>query len=438
MAGAAGLLISAPSSGCGKTLVSLALMRLLARQGLDPRPAKSGPDYIDPAFHAIACGRSSLNLDAYAMRPGLIEDLADAPGGPLIVEGAMGLFDGAADGTGSAASLACQLGLPVVLVVDCARQAQSVAALVAGFARWDPAITIGGLILNRVGSARHADMLARALDLVGIRILAALPHLAELELPSRHLGLVQAMEHADMDGFAERAADWLEDRLDLAACLSLAGTARGPRAPVQGTARPLAPLGQRIALAQDAAFAFAYPHLINGWQAAGAQIIPFSPLADAPPDADADAVYLPGGYPELHAGRLAANRRFRVGMEAAAARGCRIYGECGGYMMLGTGLVDAAGQRHAMLGLLPLETSFAARRRHLGYRKARRQGDALPWGPCVMAHEFHYASILSEGADGTPPLFAAQDAQGQDLGPMGLQRGRIAGSFLHVIDEARA
>jgi cobyrinic acid a,c-diamide synthase len=303
----------------------------------------------------------------------------------------------------------------------------SVAALVAGFAGHRPDVPVAAVILNRVGSPRHEAELRRAIAPLGLPVLGAVPRLPALALPRRHLGLVQAAEQPDLEGFLAGAAAVVAATIDLAALAALARPLPpGPPAP------GLAPPGQRIALARDSAFAFAYPHQLADWRRAGAAILPFSPLADEPPDPAADAVFLPGGYPELHAGRLAAAARFRGGMAAAAAGGARIYGECGGFMVLGRGLVDAGGQRHAMLGLLDLETSFAERRLHLGYRRlATRPG--APLSGRYRGHEFHYATILrAEGA----PLFAVEDAGGAPLPDMGLYRGRVAGSFAHIIDAA--
>ncbi|MBB3951755.1 cobyrinate a,c-diamide synthase [Aureimonas jatrophae] len=423
-----GLLVAAPHSGSGKTLVTLALLAHLRREGIAVQPAKAGPDYIDPAFHAAAAGVPSVNLDPYAMRPALIRALVQGPA-PLVAEGMMGLFDGAADGSGSSADLAELLDLAVVLVVDCGRQSQSVAALVRGFRDHRPRLRFAGLVLNRVASPRHERMLRTALEPLGLPVLAALPPAPHLVLPERHLGLVQAGEHAGLSAFLGDAADWFAAGL-VPGALDAWLAAHVSRE----TARPetLAPLGTRIAVASDTAFAFSYPHLLDGWRAAGATLHPFSPLADEAPDPSADAVFLPGGYPELHAGRLAANAVFRDGMHRAAAGGARIYGECGGYMVLGEGLVDAAGARHAMLGLLRLETSFAERRRHLGYRRLEAQPGG-PWDGALTAHEFHYTSTLSERGE---PLFRARDALGDDLGFSGLRAGRVAGSFLHVIDRA--
>ncbi len=420
-----GLIIAAPSSGAGKTVVMLGLLRALRRQGVDICSAKSGPDYIDPAFHAAATGKACINLDAWAMPPEALRAMAHRqPSGLLLIEGAMGLFDGApvagaALGRGSVADLAEVLDLPVVLVVDVARQAQSVAAVVAGLAGFRKGVRVAGVILNRVGSDRHRMIIERAIE--GIPVLGAVPRDARMVRESRHLGLVQAGEDAGLEGFIEGAADVVAESLDLSALRALA-----EGLPAAGPAPRIAPPGQRIAVARDEAFAFAYPHMLEGWRAAGAALSFFSPLADEGPDADADAVFLPGGYPELHAGRLAAAGRFKALMRAGAAQ---VYGECGGYMVLGEGLVDAKGARHEMLGLLPVSTSFATRRLHLGYRMLTGLAGPLK-GLRLPAHEFHYASVL---ASAPADLFAAEDSTGVDLGVIGHRRGRVSGSFAHVI-----
>ncbi len=420
-----GLIVAAPASGSGKTTVTLGLLRALKRRGVPVRAAKSGPDYIDPRFHEAACGSPCVNLDAWAMDEARLRALA-AGDGTLVIEGAMGLFDGAPpDGRGGTADLARLLGLPVVLVVDAARMGQSVGPLVAGFARHDPSVRVAGVVLNRVGSDRHRAMLVRAVEAAGLPVLGALPRVDALGHPSRHLGLVQAEERPDLEAFLDSAANLSERHLDLDALLALADEASvrpasGPRT---------LPPAQRIALARDAAFAFAYPHLLADWRAQGAEITFFSPLADdAVPSAD--LVILPGGYPELHAGRLAAAQIFMKSLRSASEN-AEIYGECGGYMTLGETLVDAEGAEHRMAGLLPLATSFSQRRLHLGYRTVEATFGPFPgrW----TAHEFHYATTLREEGE---PLFRAWDAEGTELAPMGLRRGRVAGSFAHLIDRA--
>ncbi len=421
-------MLAAPASGSGKTVLTLALLRALKARGMDVRAGKAGPDYIDPAFHAAACGAPSVNLDPWAMNDDRLKALAAGQGGELlVVEAMMGLFDAAADGTGSPADLAATLGIPVVLVIDCARQSHSVAALAKGFRDHRQEVQVAGVILNRVGSARHEKMLRAALLDAGIAVLGAMPRHPGLELPDRHLGLVQAGEHGDLERFIGEASALAEKHLDLDAIAGLA-TPLTPAMPMHR----LPPLGQRIAIARDLAFSFVYPHWLADWQAQGSELSFFSPLGDEGPAFGCDAVFLPGGYPELHAGVLAAAVVFKAGMRAAAARGVLIYGECGGYMALGDVLVDAQGNRHAMCGLLRLETSFAKRKLSLGYRRIEAI-DQFALGQRLTGHEFHYSTILRQ--EGTP-LFTARDAEEVVQGHQGLREGNVMGSYLHVIDGA--
>jgi cobyrinic acid a,c-diamide synthase len=435
---ARGLIIAAPQSGAGKTTMTLALLAALRRRGLVVRAAKAGPDYIDPAFHAAATGSASVNLDSWAMSNNLLDALAAraANGADIVViEGVMGLFDGAAEaGTqgrhGATADLAAHFGWPVVLVLDVARQAQSAAAVVRGFGSHHPAVRIAGVILNRVGSDRHRMLIADAIARLDIPVLGALPREAALALPERHLGLVQAGEHADLAALFDRLADSAERCCDLdaivacARAFAIAPAAHGPLA--------LPPPGQRIALARDQAFGFVYPHVLDAWRRTGAEILAFSPLADEPPPPDADSCWLPGGYPELHAGALAAARKFATGLRSFAATR-PVHGECGGYMVLGESLEDAAGRRHAMTGLLGHATSFARRKLHLGYRTARllASGALGESGTLIRGHEFHYASLVSAGDDA--PFAEMIAGEGKTPVQTGGRRGRVTGTFFHAI-----
>ncbi len=436
-----GLIVAAPASGSGKTVFTLGLLRHLAASGISVASAKTGPDYIDPAFHAAASGRPCLNLDPWAMRPGTLAAAAErlTENADLIVcEGVMGLFDGATVTEGSTADLAETSGWPVVLVMDVRAQAASAAAVLRGFATHRPGVRVAGVIFNRVGSERHAEILrdACALSVPEIPVIGCLPREQSLALPERHLGLVQALEHPDLEAFLEHAAGMIGRHIDTRALCRLAEPWRGGA--MAGPSPPIPPLGQRIAVADDAAFAFSYPLVIDGWRAAGVEVLPFSPLDDAAPATDADAVYLPGGYPELHAGTLASNETFMDGLRASASRGATVFGECGGYMVLGEGLVDGGGHRHRMAGLLPLETSFADRRLHLGYRRVTLDADG-PFGTSgshLRGHEFHYASIVREGSGQT--LFQCANAAGRKLGAAGLIAGRVMGSFVHLIDTENA
>ena len=423
-----GLIVGAVRSGAGKTTVALGLMRAFARRGLGVQPYKCGPDYIDPAFHAVAAGRPSYNLDSWAMSTGLLGDLvARHPADIAVAEGVMGLFDGAG-GRGATSDVAALLGWPVVLVLDVAGQIETAAAVAAGCASYRDDLGIAGVILNRVASARHLAMIRPAFDRVGIKLFGGLANDPRFSLPERHLGLVQAIETPDLEARLAVVADALEAAVDLDALQHSARLAKLAEPAADG----LAPPGQRIAVARDRAFSFLYPHLLDRWRQAGAEILPFSPLADQAPDAGADAIWLPGGYPELHAGTLAAARRFFDGLRHAAERQVAIHGECGGYMVLGQGLEDAAGQRHAMARLLQLETSFAQRRLHIGYRCGRLKVDCALGraGNEIMGHEFHYARTLSIGDE---PLVDCRDVSGTPVPEAGARRGSVSGTFFHAI-----
>jgi len=429
-----GIIIGAPKSGSGKTMITAALLRHLRQRGIRVAAAKCGPDYIDPTFHTLAAGHPCINLDPWAMRPttlsALVQEL-ERSAELVLCEGVMGLFDGAGpDGeTGSTAELARLTGWPVVLVVDAGGQGASVAALVAGFAHHDSRVPLAGVILNRVASPHHRALLSDAIarHLPGLPVLGAVLGDESLEAPARHLGLVPAGEAGDIDARLDSAAVKIAKACDIDAFTALAKPARcGAGSP----SPTLPPLGQHIAVARDTAFLFTYEAALAGWRRQGAAVSFFSPLADEAPAAAADAVYLPGGYPELHAGRLASAANF-LGVLRRPDK--TIYGECGGYMVLGQTLTDAEGVTHRMAGLLPLKTNFAERRRHLGYRSARllASGPLGGKGARFRGHEFHYAAIVEETGD---PLFAIADASGNDLGRVGLRQGSTFGSFIHLID----
>lgn len=428
-------MIAAPRSGAGKTTVTLGLLAALRRRGLTVQPLKCGPDYIDPAFHAAAAGRQSFNVDSWAMRrdtaTGLLE--ASARGADIIIaEALMGLFDGVATlgnwGTGSSADLAELTGWPVALVLDVSGQSQTAAAVARGFYDMRQGVAIAGVILNRVGSERHSRLVSAAMADANIPVFGAIPRQSEIALPERHLGLVQAEETTNIAGRLAALADLISRHVDVDRVIAAARAGRPNAAP---PIMPFAP-AQRITIARDEAFSFVYPHIIEAWRRAGAEIVPFSPLADEGPDPAAGLCWLPGGYPELHAGRIAAASTFKRKLaEFAATR--PVHGECGGYMVLGDGLIDADGERHQMAGLLAVETSYAARKMTLGYRRAWLRHDCVlgPAGACVTGHEFHYSTVVS----GTEtPLFDAVDADGNAVPDQGSRRRHVTGSYFHLID----
>lgn len=434
-----GVVVSAPSSRSGKTTVTLGLARALRNRGLKVQAFKCGPDYIDPAFHAAATGRPSYNLDSWAMTSQQIASIArHAAGADIVVaEGAMGLFDGVAApgqyGTGTSADISAVLGWPVLLVLDASGQAQTAAAIAQGLATYRPGVEVTGVILNRIASPRHETLVRAGFGTNAIPVLGALPRREDLSLPERHLGLVQAEENSQLEKILQTTASHVAGHIDLDAVIAAARRSAMPE--VAQTSSPvMPPPGNRIALARDTAFSFVYPHLIENWRGAGAEILPFSPLADEAPDPDADVCWLPGGYPELHAGRLSQAENFRSGLcEFAKTR--PVHGECGGYMALGQAIVDAEGTSHPMTGLLGLVTSFARRRLHLGYRRCRL-ATSMPGfakGDTLLGHEFHYATILEQP---DPPLAEAQDASGSPVPETGSRRGNVSGTFFHMISKA--
>ena len=436
-----GLMIAGLASGSGKTMVTLGLLRALARRGKTPAAGKTGPDYIDSGFLSVAAGRKAVTLDQFAMSEPLLAHLAaDQAGDTLIIEGVMGLFDGASGNAGSSAALAEALDIPVILVMDIRHTAQTAAMIAAGIASLLPAGRIAGVILNHVASPRHLALVSEALAAYQIPLFGSVPSRDGLAVPSRHLGLVQAadFDNAGLEMILDHAADLIDEYCDLDAILDAA-----QRLPTAGKAIAALPLpvtnpkainppAKTIAVANDAAFGFAYHHLLAGWQQQGAEIRPFSPLNDEKPANDADFIFLPGGYPELHLPTLSRNRQFLAGLNKAATANIPIYGECGGYMVLGTGITDASGNRFDMAGLLDVETSFANKKRHLGYRKFTPV-EPFFWDGPFLGHEFHYTNVVS--ASGTP-LFTAHDANDQPLGMAGLRKGSVAGSYLHIIAQS--
>ncbi|MGA0427797.1 MAG: cobyrinate a,c-diamide synthase [Paracoccaceae bacterium] len=429
-----GILISAPSSGTGKTTVMLGLLRAFSDMGLRVQPFKSGPDYIDPAFHHAAARKASFNLDSWGMDEALMNTIvAEGEDADIaIAEGSMGLYDGVAtkgaSGFGSSAETAVRFGWPVILVVDVSGQAQSAAATALGFMNYMPDLPFGGVILNRVASPRHERLARLGMDQAGIKVLGVLPRRGDLALPERHLGLIQAIEHPDLEQAISNYAGFLGEHVDLEA---IRAVAQGRNAPKVG--RLVRPPAQRIALARDAAFSFTYPHLLKAWRSEGAEILPFSPLNDdlVP---DADLVWLPGGYPELHAGTLAGANKFLTSLREHAATK-PVHGECGGYMALGTTLIDKEGVAHKMAGLLGVVTSYEKRKFHLGYRQAVLQEAVLGYqrGSRLRGHEFHYSTILEEP---DAPLAQVTDADGNLVSETGSLRGHVSGTFFHMISEA--
>ena len=429
-----GLVISAPASGTGKTTVTLGLLAALRALGHKVAPFKCGPDYIDPAFHKAAAGQPSYNVDSWAMpQARLLEMVAEDQGADLhLAEGAMGLFDGVArpgeTGIGASADIAALMGWPVLLVINVAGQAQSAAATALGFSKMRPNVHLAGVILNNVASPRHEALVRDGMAQHNITVFGALPKRPDISLPERHLGLVQAVESPDLAVQMARIGAFIAEHVDLLAVMAAASSrAKVPNIP----SAKLPPPGARIALAQDAAFSFIYPHLLQEWRSEGATILPFSPLADQAPDESADCAWLPGGYPELHAGPLSAATHFRAGL-LAFGRDKPVHGECGGYMAMGTSLIDKSGTAHPMVGLLGLVTSYQQRKMHLGYRRATLLSEAAGLLPqqSLRGHEFHYSTVITQP---DAPLADVFDAVGTKVAETGSKRDNATGSYFHMI-----
>ncbi len=441
------LIVAGVASNTGKTTITLAALRAMVRQGLRVSSGKAGPDYIDPAYHRAASGTPCMNLDSFAMSADTLGRIAGILTNGFdftLIEGVMGLFDGSAGGTGSTADVAGRLGLPVLLVLDVSGQSTSAGAIAHGFKTFDEKARIVGAVLNRVASPRHGELCRAAVEDAGIPVVSILPENLSIVRERRHLGLRQADEDPDLERFMESAADWFEEGTDWPAFTGLFETLSVETPGVSNKQSAggwgLIPPSGHIAVASDLAFSFIYPHLLAAWKEGGARVSFFSPLAGEAPTPSADFIYLPGGYPELHAEALGRQRDFFGGLRRAAGSGIPIYGECGGYMTLGRTLTDASGQTHQMAGLLPVDFAIDRPKRRLGYRRAVLQGPALgePADAPFYAHEFHYASAVHAEpySENLKPLFEIEDATGEKLGPAGHLKGSVAGSFVHIIDRA--
>lgn len=436
MSGVARFVVAAPTSGAGKTTVVAGLLRAFRRRGLRAQPFKAGPDYIDPSYHGRAAGRPCRNLDTWMIPSTALRELyrrATADVDVAVVEGMMGLFDGRESGEdGSTAQLAKLLGAPVVVVIDVGRTSRTAGAIALGCQRFDPSLAVAGFILNGVGGENHrrwaSDAIATATDLP---VLGWLPHLDDLALPERHLGLIPIAEQRIGEDFFDRLADRIEPSFDLDALLTLGqpgwvSSATGPSLFPNEERPPSTAIG----LAVDEAFSFYYEDNLDLLRAWGARLVPFSPLHDAQLPPGLDALYVGGGFPELYAERLAANHSMLEAIRAAAATNLPIYGECGGLMYLSAGIVDFEKRRHPMVGLVPGWSVMTSERLTLGYREVRARRDTvlLQEGQAARGHEFHWSTIE------TPPSATdrAYDIDGAPVPFEGFARGNLIASYCHL------
>ena len=428
-----GLMIAAPASNSGKTLVTAGLLRCLTNQGITISGVKSGPDYIDPQFHALATKRSVYNLDSFAMSQTQLQAVITMAGGDhVLIEGAMGYYDGGVGEVGSAAKLAEQLDIPVVLVIDAKAAAQSAVALADALMRTEPACRIKAVLFNRLMSDRHKALLVEAAIHRNLPVLGYLPFEAELIIPSRHLGLVQPQEYAtNAENLIDRMAELIEKHIDIEMLLTLFQPVNTP-----ANNKPyvfIPPPAQVIAVSYDECFSFHYQHLLEDWRKAGATLKFFSPLNNEAPDDEAEFIYLTGGYPELYAGVLSASQQFLAGLNKHAAKGTAIYGECGGYMVLGQAMIDKQGNAYEMAGLLPQITDFSQPMRTLGYRKLQAiKGLPFMENKTYYGHEFHYSKQITP-IHQKEALFKVTNVKDEPIEFAGHVQGRVCGSYHHII-----
>ncbi|KAB0672207.1 cobyrinate a,c-diamide synthase [Oryzomonas sagensis] len=435
-------LIAAPQSGSGKTTVALAVMAAFKRRGMTVAPFKCGPDFIDPGYHRLATGRPSVNLDGWMCPETFVADTFRLQGkgaDVAVIEGAMGLFDGIGHASmeGSSAQVAAICGVPVVLVVNARGMAASAAALVKGFAGYDERVRIAGVIFNNVGSESHGELLRRSLAaaLPELTVFGCIPRDDSLGIPSRHLGLVTAEDNPLSPDYLERLAVLAENRLDLGGLADIQ-VLPGPPVPKAGTSRDAATGGMppvRIAVARDAAFCFVYEDNLRLLREAGAEIVPFSPLAEARLPADIHGIYLPGGYPELHAGRLAANGAMKAAVRDAVEAGMPVYAECGGFIYLTRGMEAGEGQPAVdFVGVFPVRARMLPKRKALGYRQVEcaAHSGAVAAGGSARGHEFHYSEV------GTMPDRIERcyrvSRQGRELGREGYRYKNCLASYIHL------
>ncbi len=443
----AGFIISAPASHSGKTLISLALLRHFHQENIPLLSGKSGPDYIDTLFHAKASRAGvAMNLDSWAMRLDSLLALQNmAIGKLLLIEGAMGLYDGAA-GTlqGSTAHLAQILGLPIIFILPVKRQSRSICALLQGFLHYRKHHSINGIILNGVGSKNHETYLRDSLgeDFPEIPILGALPWQANWHLESRHLGLKQPESTI---GFGNRITEISNEMIrfiDHNALLRIANQVAVNVVEKKAMKPPLLTLHniRHLAIAQDEAFRFSYATQLALWQQQNITLSFFSPLANQPPNPDADMIFLPGGYPELFAKTISEADIFISGLHQAHRQGKWIYGECGGYMVMGKTIEDESGNIFSMANLFSHHTTIKNKKRHIGYRMLYLPHDTPFRYHYFRGHEFHYSlQIDTDNLSGEEILFTkVQEASTKKIMPSGKINGRVFGSYIHLIDSDEA
>jgi cobyrinic acid a,c-diamide synthase len=429
------VVVAGTHSGVGKTSVVLGILGALRRRGVRMQGFKVGPDFIDPMYHRQVTGIPSYNLDSWLMgREGVRRAFARVapPEGVSIIEGVMGMFDGRSTGPeGSTAEVAAMLQTPVLLVVEVGGMSRSAAAVVQGYAGFDPAVQVAGVLLNRVGGGRHYQLVKTAIEAhAGVPVWGYLPWEYTLVLPERHLGLVPVEEDVRFHEVCAALGEAAERTIDLDAIMAAARTAP-PLAISREAEQYSDPARVRIGIARDAAFNFYYDANLRWLQQYGAELVEFSPLADANLPADVDALYFGGGFPEVFAKPLSENHAFIMSLRCAHAARMPIYAECGGLMYLVEEIQDAAEVRYPMAGLLPGVCRLTDRLQNFGYKEIWSIRDSLlgPTGLCTRGHEFHYS--VWEGRPQGPSLYHTRSSHGDEQ-EEGYSVDNLTASYVHL------
>ena len=451
------LVIAGTGSGVGKTSLVIGLARCLARRGLRVQTFKVGPDFLDPTYLALASGRTCYNLDGWMTSRQYVGELfarATADADIALIEGVMGLFDGASPSTieGSTAEIARWLDAPVLLVANAHGTARSLAATVYGFAHFEPGVRVAGVIANQGGSERHRHWLAESLAAGDVPLVGMLPRDSLPTLPSRHLGLVTADRAVLSTTILDQLADACEKHIDVPSLLELArsngktvndlpspdqpsvGARRGAGGGGSGETEQCTP-PVRLGIARDAAFHFYYPDNLEMLEREGVEWAPFSPLADTRLPEDLDGLYLGGGYPELFAARLADNAKLLAEIRTFAASGRCVHAECGGLMYLGQTLTTLEGVRHSLAGVLPIHTAMLPKLKVLGYTEVAWTADTL-WGRAgqvARGHEFHFSEIAAADGptNGWQPAYTVR-RRGAEPANEGFCKGNVLAGYVHL------
>jgi cobyrinic acid a,c-diamide synthase len=435
------LVIAGTSSGVGKTSLALGLAAAMVRRGLRVQTFKVGPDFLDPTYLALASGRPCYNLDGWMTGREYVRQLparTTADADVAVIEGVMGMFDGASPDSleGSTAEIALWLDAPVLLVTNAHGSARSLAAAVKGFNEFERGVRVAGVIANQSGSDRHKAWLAEALAAAGLPPLAGtVPRGSLPSLPSRHLGLVTADDRVLPRETIEQLGQACAKHLDIDLILRLARSASAITTPAPAAQAPLRNR-VRLGIARDEAFHFYYPDNLEALEACGAELVPFSPLADRALPQGLDAIYFGGGYPEVHAEQLAANEEMTEAVRRFAAEGRPVYAECGGLMYLGRSLRTLDGKRLPLAGVLPIDTAMLGSLKSLGYVEATTPGDSI-WGGAgrtIRGHEFHYSEITADdsAAEGWRPAYSVRRRRTDGPAAEGFQKGRVLASYVHL------